>query len=542
MNKKIWIPLATSFLVVFAFIQVGLWGSHGGFLDFIQGQLDSDPDLSTFSHSKAGKNGNVITVKVSIDTQKPIHRVAPEYLSFAIDSSQIVGGKWWNPEADKIEMGSGSLHAPVFDFNRPRLDILTQALTPAYLRIGGSEADKIYYDLSGAETPKKPEGYHSVMTKSQWDQVNQFVKRNQLKLVFTLNVGPSSRRKDGSWDPKNAESLLKYSAENNFSVNVWEMGNELNLYWYIYGPSAQVPVEQYHQDLTTGRKLVKKYYPDALFSGQGSAYWPLLGEPLSFFFSFMPDYMEQSGSLVDVVSWHYYPQQSRRGLIASRRAKPSRLLNLSYLNEVKHWGQKIQKLRDQFSPGKPVWLGESGNAQFGGEPGLSDRYLGGLWWLDELGLLAQTGHHVVVRQTLSGMNYGMIESDSLEINPDYWNSLLWKRLMGQDVYKTDVKGSKKLRVYAHKHPNLENTITILLINLDHENTIRTSLKGNLSNQQEVYQLDTDDIFSKNLYLNGEKLQINNDRLPQITGKINTSPNAQVLIKPLSYAFIVSPIN
>ena len=94
----------------------------------------------------------------------------------------------------------------------------------------------------------------------------------------------------------------------------------------------------------------------------------------------------------------------------------------------------MKALRDQYAPGKPVWIGETGGAQFGGEPGISDAYLGGLWWLDELGLAARSGVEVVVRQTLSGSNYGLIDDKTLVPRPDYWNSWLWKRLMGQEVF------------------------------------------------------------------------------------------------------------
>ena len=69
------------------------------------------------------------------------------------------------------------------------------------------------------------------------------------------------------------------------------------------------------------------------------------------------------------------------------------------LDEAGHWAGKVNGWRDRYAPGKAVWLGETGNAQYGGEPGLSDAYLGGLWWLDQLGLMARLGQEVVVRQS-----------------------------------------------------------------------------------------------------------------------------------------------
>jgi heparanase 1 len=146
--------------------------------------------------------------------------------------------------------------------------------------------------------------------------------------------------------------------------------------------------------------LIQRHTPGARLAGQGSAFWPILGETLSLLFGYMPRYLRRSAGLVDVIMWHCYPQQSRRGVMAVRRAYPSRLLDPKNLDEAGHWAQEIGEWRRRYAPGKPVWLGETGNAQFGGEPGLSDAYLGGLWWLDQLGLMACCGQEVVVRQTL----------------------------------------------------------------------------------------------------------------------------------------------
>jgi heparanase 1 len=547
MNKKnmkrkilLWgIILFAGFIAIV--VQLGLWNSSGGLLTFLQGQMDTAPDINTLKtiHSQPVDTKN--TALVRLVKNQPVHKVAPEYLSFALDSSQLVGGKWWNPEAKKVEMGSGALDAPVFDFNRPLLDTLTQALHPAYLRIGGSEADKIYYDISSSLSKGEvPEGYHSVMRIEQWNQMNRFVRRNQLKLMFTLNVGPSSRNDDGSWNSKNAEELLSYAAENDHQIDIWELGNEVNLQWYIYGPGKQATAEQYAADLKAARKLVKQYYPHSQFSGQGSAYWPVFGEPLSFFFSFMPDYMALSGEDTDIVSWHYYPQQSRRGLIASRRATPSRLLNPDNLDEIQHWAEKINHYRDQYAPGKPIWMGETGNAQFGGEPGVSDRYIGGLWWMDQLGLLAKNKHSVVVRQTLAGMNYGMLDPVTLEPNPDYWNSVIWKMLMGQQVFDATIKtesNDRSLRVYAHSHPQKENAVTFLFINLNHESSQQINLPDYAGKEVEVFHMDTPDLTSKEVRLNGKVLRLEGNSLPKIEGKKVSEWDASLKVKPLSYSFV-----
>jgi heparanase 1 len=336
--------------------------------------------------------------------------------------------------------------------------------------------------------------------------------------------------------------LLKYTADHGYRVALWELGNELNIFWFVHGLKAHVSAQQYDKDLVTARALVKQYMPESKFAGQGSAFWPLLGEPLNLFYGYMPQYLERSNDKIDLVSWHYYPQQSRRGPIAVRRAFPSRLLDPKNLDEAKHWAEQMKKWRDSYAPGKPIWLGETGNAQFGGQPGLSDVYLGGLWWMDQLGLLARSGHDTVVRQSLTGMNYGMIDDADLAARPDYWNSLIWKRLMGTLAYDVKVSGdqSGKLRAYSHSSAGGDPaSLSVLLINLDHQRNAAVSFAGIKSKSSQVYQFTTPDIFGTKVLLNGNELAFAPDgSLPIIQGRpLAEVGNSSITLNPLSYCFV-----
>ncbi len=202
-------------------------------------------------------------------------------------------------------------------------------------------------------------------------------------------------------------------------------------------------------------------------------------------------------------------------------------------------------MRDAHAPGKPIWLGETGNAQFGGEPGVSDVYVGGLWWLDQLGLLAAGGHDVVIRQTLSGLDYGMIETGSLEPRPDYWNSLLWRRLMGRDVYAAEGHAENtgddagKLRIYAHSGTAGDGSIAVLLINLDHGRSARVELPDFSGRSQELYQVRTPDVLGREVLLNGRKLKVGTGpALPEIRGWPDAADDAALEVRPLSYTFVV----
>ena len=522
-----------------AAVIVTLWDSHGHLLAIVEGQLDRGPALTdTDVSAHPPPDAPPVAVQVSVDTSTTLRTIERRYLSFAIDTSAVVGGKWWDPKADGTEMGSGTVHAPIFDFDRPRLDVLTRALAPAFLRIGGSEADKVYYDMkaTGERPPAPPPGFESVLTGRMWDSVNAFARRTGLDLVMTLNAGPASRQATGQWRADNAQALIAYSHDRGYQIAYWELGNELNLYWFVHGLVQRVAVEQYAEDLARLRQIISPYYPAAKVSGQSAAFWPVLGEPLGLLFGFQSKYARLVGGNTDMFGWHYYPQQSRRGPVASRRANPGRLLDPDNLDEVVHWAQRNATLRDAYSPGRPLWLGETGNAQFGGEPGLSDRYLASLWWLDQLGLLAVHDHDVVVRQTLCGLNYQLITDDTLAPLPDYWASLLWKRLMGRKVLSTKVTGSRKARAYAHLSPD-GRSVTVLLINLHHDRplVVRGLPTGSSA---KVYAVTAKDLFGTEVLLNGEPLTMIDDAtLPELRP---AAPTRTLTVHPLSYTFVTAP--
>jgi heparanase 1 len=521
----------------------------------VAGMLRRHTDLNRQVSLQGGQGLPPYSVQGVIDLEHPVFEVDPEYLSFALDTSQLVGGKWWNPRAARVEVGSGSVPAPLFDFNRPQLDRLVSALRPAYLRLGGSEADKVYYDLSASAEDRPawiPPGYASVLTRAQWDAANAFAMRNGLQIIFTLNAGPGARRagveggkrpsgrQNRGWIPDNAAALVEYSARQGYPVAAWELGNELNTAAFIHGPGSGVSASQYAQDLRVARAWIDRAMPQSKLASQGSAFWPVIGELPLPIFGFLPRSLQAAGELIDIITWHYYPQQSRRGPAATRRASPSCLLNPRHLDEAAVYAQQVCGWRDRYAPGKPVWLGETGNAQFGGEPGLSDVYLAGLWWLDQLGLMARSGQSLVVRQTLAGMDYGMLDSDTLEPRPDYWNSLLWKRLMGPRVFRVRVVGEQGglLRVYAHGTPGDPTQVSLLAINLDAKRDARLTLPGLEGLPSWRYEINAPDLFGKEIRLNQQALK------PSINlagGEHLEPPESQahelISIHPLSYSFV-----
>lgn len=462
------------------------------------------------------------------------HRVSERFISFAIDSSQLVGGHWWSRLGSEVEVGTGAHTTPPFDFGRPRLRRLTEHLTPATLRIGGSEADRLYYDLGEVPRARAPKPYPLLLTRRMWDELTEFVEATGLGFCFTVNAGPGPRDTSGRWTADNARELLTYAKRRGTRVDLWELGNELNLFWFLHGKEHRVTGADYARDFMAFRRAVCAVFPDARFAAPSSFYWPIVGEPAGFEYAVLDDFMPLAGHLTDVVSWHYYPQQSRRCHLAPRRASPTRMLDPRCLDDVLRWAAHVSRQRDRFSPGSPVWLGETGNAQCGGEPGVSDAWAGSLWWLDMLGSLAARGVDVVVRQTLAGATYGLIEDETLTPRPDYFCSVLWKRLMGPEVL--DVRCSQDdpwLRAYAHR--KADGKVTLLLLNVSPSRSISLRLLG-LPTRARVYTLDAASLTSTRMRLDGRELVVgDDDQLPPLEGAETTT--SEMTLGPATARFL-----
>ena len=90
-----------------------------------------------------------------------------------------------------------------------------------------------------------------------------------------------------------------------------------------------------------------------------------------------------------------------------RTATVGDFTNVTYMQLL---GRQIDAARRVAGHSAPLWISETGSAWGGGAPGLSDRYLAGFLWLDKLGVAAQHGVSLVVRQSLYGGQYAMLDA------------------------------------------------------------------------------------------------------------------------------------
>lgn len=458
--------------------------------------------------------------------QTPHHfkKTDRRFLSFAIDTAQVVGIKFWRAKKQAS-----------FDFSDSRLRYYSKFLSPAILRVGGTDADRVFYQMNPSQT--LPGDYLYPFSVSHWDGLYSFAQDLSFDVMFTVNAGPGPRERK-EWKSDNFESLLQYVSSKKHHVAYWELGNEINYYFMEHGISHVLSGSQYSRDFERFHKTVDGFFPRSKVVGPSSMYVPVLGEPLSFLFgemkSFLKHSFENKFNTPDVVTWHYYPQQSERcGWMRTRAATPTLMLDPEKLDDVGRWADEVNYLAKRYSQKSSVWLGETGNAQCGGMPGVSDTFAGSLWWLDELGLMATKGQEVVIRQTLVGSDYGLIDDQTYLPRPDYWASLMWKYFMGEQPLLIS-SSDKKLRVYAHCSKRAPENVVFLLINIGSEAVmVRSGLSGKIA------RITAQDLFGKRIKINDTSIS-EDTKVEDFFGVLEGMPAAKesFLMESTSYAFVV----
>ncbi|WP_439133810.1 glycoside hydrolase [Pseudomaricurvus sp.] len=445
-------------------------------------------------------------VELTLKHDTAVAHTHERYLSFSIDISVLAGGFWWEG-ALNTRRGLGTLRVPPLKLNAKKLDRLVRLLGPAYLRIGGSEADKIHYFTQPENEPDA-----LTLTHHQWDELQDFIQRNDLKLIFTCKYGLFKRKHQGRWQGSELLELLDYTQKKNYQIDVFELGNELNSYWAFHGLLSQPRAKHLARDYDSFRELVRSRFPHAKISGPGSAFWPKLGETIRPISNITPKFLAELKQPLEIVDWHYYPFQSDRSPIRTRKARIHHLLDPKSFEYFRHYSRKLSRLRDRLQPQAELWTGETGSAQCGGQPELSDRWVSSFWWADQLGMGARCGQKVMVRQSLIGGDYGMIVRLTLKPRPDYWVSWLWGQLMGTQAYDL-ASNDPALRCYLHslkqtageQEQELQQKV-LLLINLkDHPVEVRMQpdLRESLTTG---YEMTAKNLTSRKVRINGKKVR------------------------------------
>ncbi|MCJ8740897.1 hypothetical protein PDJAM_G00064450 [Pangasius djambal] len=504
-----------------------------------------------------------VNVDMDMDLSHVARRVDERFLSVTIDASLMAEEKF------------------MYLLGSPKLRTLANALTPAFLRFGGTKQDFMkfkpqseYYlknSYSGDSHPhsgpacskfelppvleeelkrdwavqalllrqEDVRGKYEQVTFSEYavDLLYSFVNCSGLELIFGLNA--LLRTPENVWDSQNAELLLNYCERQQYRMS-WELGNEPN----SYEKKAEIRVNgsQLGEDFLHLRKILQN---SELYSSSG-LYGPDISQPREHRKDLLPGFLESGAEAIDACTWHHY-------YVNGRDASLEDFLDPKVLDMLAVKTDEVLKIVHSLSPGKKVWLGETSSAYGGGAVGLSDTFAAGFMWLDKLGLAAKLGLDVVMRQVLIGSGTYHLVDNNLDPLPDYWLSLLYKRLVGPEVLNIQVlpsTGRQKqlLRVYLHctnkeSSSYRKGAVTLFALNLSKEQVV-IDLPALVSNSTvEVFVLQSaeageDGLHSRSVRLNGDVLKMVDDRtLPPLQGA-ELPPGEHLKLPALSFAFYV----
>ncbi len=357
--------------------------------------------------------------------------------------------------------------------------------------------------------------------------------------MLGVNAGPGPRDAAGNWVPDNARALLSYSASHGFPLAAVEFGNEPNLFSLVSGLPTGYSTADYARDLRTFDALRRAVVPNWLLLGPG-IFYNNAGSETPYGTAFGPlasQIMPAAPGVYDLLAFHQYPATSTR-CAGIGTPVPNDALAPAYLGGVIRAYSQLRNLGRAYDPGRPLWYTEAGSASCGGQQGYSNRFEATFWYLNALGALAQRGLQVLIRQTLSGSDYGFIDDATLTPNPDYWAALLWHRLMGTRILRPVVRSAPaRLRVYAACARSGTGT-TLLALNLNRRASASLTLADHARSVQ-VYTVTARAILARQVLLNGHPFTTaRNGRLPALRPQLTSKP--AISLPPVSYAFIVEP--
>ncbi|XP_071116312.1 hyaluronoglucuronidase-like [Haliotis cracherodii] len=127
----------------------------------------------------------------------------------------------------------------------------------------------------------------------------------------------------------------------------------------------------------------------------------------------------------------------------------------------------------------------------------------------------------VLRQSYYGKNYSLIEMNSFEPYPDYWLTLLYKRLVGNKVLSVQTNSTNSFRVYAHcaNQNSVYNykpgSVVVYIINVNIYTTVVTFPQ--FQKNMDLFWLRPEfiELTSRNVTLNGKRLDYVNNTIPHM---------------------------
>jgi hypothetical protein len=486
----------------------------------------------------------VPTLSVDPSRLPRLGTIDDRFQSYNVEMVEVTGGRFWKPYGASASASSArdaesvgntpvgknpdlyEYRAPI-DLLNPRLRTLAAALAPAYMRVSGTWANTTFFADYDETLSTPPSGFGGLLRRERWKSVIDFAHAVDAKIVTSMATSPGVRDAAGLWQSDQARRLIRYTKAVGGSIAAAEFMNEPTLA-AVGGAPKGYDAAAYGRDFKAFHAFIKGSEPDLIVVGPGSVGETTASQSSNGTIS-TRDMLAAAGSGIDAFSYHHYGAVSQRCSGIPGQTTPEAALSEEWLASTDQTRVFYQALRDEFEPGKPMWLTETADAACGGNPWAST-FLDSFRYLDQLGRLARAGVQVVAHNTLAASDYGLLDEKTLRPRPNYWAGLLWRRLMGTTVLDAGVHHGT--HIYAHCRRSVPGAVTLLAINTDR--TTATILR--LPGISERYTLSADSLQSPGVKLNGAALEFDaNDDLPPFAGV--RSPPGSVELAPATITFL-----
>ena len=460
------------------------------------------------------------------------------YQSFNIEMLEVTGGMFWKPY-DKVssEQTAGAPdrssvpagmdanlyeYRPPVDLSNGKLRKLAAALGPAYVRVSGTWANTMYFADSDPVPSSPPSGFNGVLSRGRWKGVVDFAAATDTRIVTSVAISPGVRDAAGVWMPGQAKKFLDYTRSVGGDIAASEFMNEPTMATMGGAPKGY-DAAAFGRDVKLFTSFARQASPGMRILGPGSVGETTAPDAMIHYGSqgviATPGMLRQMGTDIDAFSYHHYGAASQRCAVTAGMPQTSADAALSedWLARTDQTLAFYGNLRDEFEPGKPMWVTETADAACGGNPWAST-FLDTFRYLDQLGRLAKQGVQVVIHNTLAASDYGLLDQKTLKPRPNYWGALLWRRLMGTTILESGVEIAEGRHVYAHCRRGAPGGVTLLVIN-----NSRTETTIEMPLESRRYTLSAEPLRSGDVELNGVTLKVDDSGdLPAMEGAATTA--------------------
>lgn len=488
-------------------------------------------------------------IKIVPEQLIEIRTVDERMVSYNVEMTEVTGGTFWReytkeqiagtekfPEiTDFTQMGGlMQVYEPI-DLTTERIRTLTKRLGPAYVRVSGSWASNTYYDFDGHTNGVIPEGFEAILTARQWENLLDFVKEVDGKLLISVANCIGAHNEDGSWNSEQAKLLFDFSREYGVPIDYAEFMNEPNMACLSGAPKGYTE-KDFGRDQDAFFRFVRENYPETQLVGPCacgdciSEDMPRTSMTDQFFKT--KDLLEVCEEKADIFSYHCYAGVSERGAVMGGHWDEKDALSESYFDVVAHSAAFYGKLRDTYCEGAPMWVTESGDAGCGGNTWAST-FLDTFRTADEFGRFSEMTDGAIFHNTLASSDYGYLDHKTHLPRPNYWVALLWNQIMGTTVYDTGEEKREGVHVYAHSRKDGKEGYAYMVINNSRTDSTFLAIPA----IAERYTLSAEDLRSSKMMLNGvvlesEGVDATNEFIPYV------EMEGTIELKPETITFLV----